>query len=356
MTTTHPIGVLTFHRCINQGSYWQARCLVDEIRARGREAVILDHRSARIQRAEWTCALRPTLPAPVPAPDRRRYRVKLQKFRDAIAALPLSPVFDLDDPVTMMPLDTVVVGSDEVWNLCHPWYGGAGVFFGIGLPARRLVSYAASFGNYDAGAGLDERWSEPLRAFDAIAVRDDNSRTLVAGALGREPEIVLDPCLQFRGALEEATGGPEGRFAAVYGHTFSGAFARQVRRWATARRLPLVSIGYRNDWADVQWLEASPREFAGAMRRATAVATNFFHGCVFALRNERPFVCEASPYRGNKVRGLVAQVGAQRHLVSAATPSQVWDRCLDDPVEPAILRTVDQLRDRSGRYLDAALA
>ena len=23
------IGVLTFHRCINYGSYWQARCLVE---------------------------------------------------------------------------------------------------------------------------------------------------------------------------------------------------------------------------------------------------------------------------------------------------------------------------------------
>ena len=29
------VGVLTFHRCINYGSYWQARCLVEAIAARG---------------------------------------------------------------------------------------------------------------------------------------------------------------------------------------------------------------------------------------------------------------------------------------------------------------------------------
>jgi hypothetical protein len=29
MNAHHTVGVLTFHRCVNNGSYWQARCLVD---------------------------------------------------------------------------------------------------------------------------------------------------------------------------------------------------------------------------------------------------------------------------------------------------------------------------------------
>jgi hypothetical protein len=51
------IGILTFHRCINYGSYWQARCLVEGLRARGHHAAILDHDSRRINIAEWKCAL-----------------------------------------------------------------------------------------------------------------------------------------------------------------------------------------------------------------------------------------------------------------------------------------------------------
>src|SRR5437867_7124074 len=47
------VGVLTFHHCINYGSYWQARCLVEGLRARGHDAVILDHRSRRADAAEW---------------------------------------------------------------------------------------------------------------------------------------------------------------------------------------------------------------------------------------------------------------------------------------------------------------
>jgi Polysaccharide pyruvyl transferase len=355
MTPAEAIGVLTFHRCINHGSYWQARCLVEGIRARERAAVILDHRCERADGAERACALEPTLPTPVPRGDRPRYHAKLRKFRRAIAGLPLSAAFDLHDPSRMPLLDTVVVGSDEVWNLRHPWYGGAAAFFGAGLRARRLVSYAASFGNYHAAGGLEQRWSDSLRAFVAIAVRDDNSRTIVAEALGEMPTMVLDPCLQFPTEADGPWEGPQEPFAAVYGHNFSDGFSREVRRWATARGLPLVSIGYRNDWADVQWLEAGPHDFAHAMARASAVATNFFHGCVFSLRNERPFVCETSPYRGTKVRGLVSLVGAGHRLLEAGTPPAVYDRCLREPVEPAITRRIDLLRERSARYLDAAL-
>ena len=43
------IGILTFHRCINYGAYWQARCLVEAIRERGHRVYLLDYRSLRAQ-------------------------------------------------------------------------------------------------------------------------------------------------------------------------------------------------------------------------------------------------------------------------------------------------------------------
>ena len=40
------------------------------------------------------------------------------------------------------------------------------------------------------------------------------------------------------------------------------------------------------------------------MAAAESVATNFFHGCIFALLNNKPFACVGSAYRSNKLRGL----------------------------------------------------
>jgi hypothetical protein len=351
------IGILTFHRCINYGSYWQARCLAEGLRARGHEAVILDHDSRRVNVAEWKCALQPTLPTPVPSSDRPRYREKIRRFFQAFESLPLSPRFPLDDPLAMPGFDLVIVGSDEVWNLSHPWYGGCRLFYGDGVRAPRLAAYAASFGNHDAPHGLAQDWSDRLKNFHRIAVRDDASRAIISSAIGIEPVVVLDPCLQF--PLPAATRLDEpapDSYIAVYGHGFSAAFAGAVRGWAKRKRLPLISIGYRNDWADRQWIDAGPHEFARFMAAADAVATNFFHGCVFALRNRKPFVCESSWYRGNKLHSLMAKVGGENHLLAGPAPALAYQTLLDAPLASAIVSRIERLRASSDRYLDQALA
>jgi hypothetical protein len=117
-----------------------------------------------------------------------------------------------------------------------------------------------------------------------------------------------------------------------------------------------VSLGYRNAWADTQWITADPHDFAQGIARAHAVATNFFHGCVFALRHAKPLVCEISPYRSVKVPDLMATVGGERHLVAADTPAATYDARLGEPVDPGILQRIDGLRRRSEAYLDDALA
>jgi hypothetical protein len=355
MTLPRKTGVLTFHRCINYGSYWQARCLVEGLQARGHDAVIVNHDSWRMNLAEWQCGLRPVLPTPVPIGDSMLYGVKMLKFFRAFAALPRSPRFALEHPAAMEHFDLVVVGSDEVWNFRHPWYGGCTLFFGTGVRARRLASYAASFGNYHAAEGLEHTWANRLREFAALSVRDANSRSLITTALGREPALVLDPCLQFVPQPEGRWRGPRQPFVAVYGHNFSAAFSREVQQWAASRGYLLVSLGYRNPWADRQWLTAGPHDFAHGIARAAAVVTNFFHGCVFALRYARPFVCELSPYRSTKVQDLLALVGGEKHLASADTPAAPYVAQLGEPLDPGMLQRIDGLRRTSAAYLAQAL-
>ncbi|WP_227624953.1 polysaccharide pyruvyl transferase family protein [Fimbriimonas ginsengisoli] len=348
------IGVLTFHRCINYGSYWQARCLVEGLRSRGHDAFLLDHVSSRINIAEWRCALRPTLPTPVSKSDSERYACKIRKFLAEFERLPLSAPFDIDHPERLAPMDAVVIGSDEVWNLQHPWYAGQAAFFGLGLPAERIVTYAASFGNYSCWEGIGSPWTDLLSRLDAIAVRDENSWWMLKNALGIEPETVLDPCLQFPPTSETAWSGPTKPFAVVYGHNFTPAFAHAGRRWADSRKLLLLSVGYRNDWADSQWIEAGPLEFAEAMRRCESVATNFFHGCVFALNNVKPFACEISPYRSIKVRGLMGLLGGEAHLVADGSSESVG-ALLSQPIADHLFERLQAVRDASDRYLSLSL-
>lgn len=350
------IGVLTFHRCINYGSYWQARCLVQGLRARGFDAVLLDHRSGQIALEEWRCGLRPVLPSRVPRRDYFYYGVKILKFHRAIASLPQSSPFPLEHPSHMEAFDLVIVGSDEVWNFRHPWYGHHPFFFGRGIRADRLVAHAASFGNYESSAGMAPQWASWLSGFEAISVRDQNSQHLIRAALGYAPDLVLDPCLQFPPGQAGNQHGRQRPYVVVYGHNFSAPFSRHVREWARVRRLRLVSIGYRNDWADQQWLTAGPNAFARAIAGASAVATNFFHGCVFALRYAIPFVCEGSDYRSTKLGDLMAAVGSHHRLVSGTALAGACDTLLGRPLEAGVLDRIATLRRRSDEYLERVLA
>ncbi len=328
---------------------------MEGLRGLGHEAEILDHDCAASRVGEHRLSLRPTLPTPVTREDAKRYGAKIRAFAEPLCHLPRSRPVSLDRIGDLEPYDAVVVGSDEVWNLRHPLFGGRVAFFGVGLPARRVVSYAASFGGYSCWEGLGAPWTELLGRFDAISVRDENSWWMLRHALGIEAPLVLDPCLQFPGAEPEAGTPLAGAYLLVYGHNFSEGFARRTRDWAHAKGLRVVSVGYRNDWADESWIEAGPLEFAAAVAGAACVATNFFHGAVFALRGRKPFACETSEYRAIKMRGLLEAVGGEAHLVTEATPEAAFGGLLCAPVAPGIFDRIEALRGESRRYLDEAL-
>ena len=350
------IGVLTFHRCINYGSYWQARCLVAGLRAMGHDAELLDHDAPEVRRAEWRCALQPGLPRRTPKADISRYATKTRGFLAAFERLPRSRRFPLDRPEEAPAYDLTLVGSDEVWNFRHPWYAARPLFFGDGTGSARRVSYAASFGAHDASAGLHPWWAGKLAGFSALAVRDENSRRLVRDSLGLDPEVVLDPCLQFSRVCRAEPDERWAGHAVIYGHSFADWFVRAVRRWADARGIRLLSLGYRNAWADAEWVDASPLDFARVMAGARAVITNFFHGCVFALVNARPFASLLTDYRSHKIGDLVHRLGAADRLIDETAPPPRLERALDRPPGAATRERIGVLRRRSEAYLDLALA
>jgi hypothetical protein len=349
------VGVLTFHRCINYGSYWQARCLVEGLRARGHDAVLLDHYDDTVARAEWRCAFQPSLPERSRLEDLPRYKEKGRKFLAAFDALPQSARFRLDRPETLEGYDAIVVGSDEVWNFRHPWYGGKPIFFGEALRAPRLVSYAASFGNHDAADGIAPEWAARLARFTAVSVRDENARRLVVEALGEEPAMVLDPCLQFPDVARAAPAETDRPYALVYGHVFPTWLQEQVTAWSQRSGVELVSLGYRNDWVDRHLIEAGPLEFARLMAGASAVVTNFFHGCVFALVGDKPFVTSPSEYRFNKVRDLTNALDAREHVVTSDSDAAAFDHLLGTPPAPKVAAAIAALREQSSAFLDRAL-
>jgi hypothetical protein len=317
--------------------------------------MLLDHDCRCIRLAEAKCALQPKLPERTPRSELPLYRAKARKFIDAIRSLPLSRRFSLHEPQAADDCDAIIVGSDEVWNFRHPWYGSKPIFFGDGLKAKRLISYGASFGNHSAWDGIHPEWASKLRRFSAISVRDENSWHLVRGGTDREAELVVDPCLLFPDPAKVEPE-PGEAYALVYGHGFPSWLASRARRWADRAGIRLVSVGYSNQFADEQRIAEGPIEFAQLVAGASAIITNFFHGCVFALLHGKPWAAAPSDYRSIKIPDLAAVLGSEHRVIDRETSEASFAALLDSPPLTRVENRVGELRERSKAYLDEALA
>src|SRR3954464_1163732 len=101
-----------------------------------------------------------------------------------------------------------------------------------------------------------------------------------------------------------------------------------------------------------QPLAAAPKVSARLVAGASAVVTNFFHGCVFALLNGKPWATVPSDYRSIKIPDLAAMLEAEHRLVDEHTSGQGFAELLETPILPQEAERVKDYRARSEAYLD----
>lgn len=374
------VGIMSMQRILNYGSSLQAyglRRLIEGVDPDA-EVRFVDYRPG------------PTLVAPEGRrPPRTRFGRSAAKIREygsidaswgdrlrfvnhkrAYAArnfphlgIALTPVHDL-------PLHVLVIGSDEVFNCVqsNTNVGYSRDLFGHGSSARRLVSYAASFGNTTLEKieqmGIADELRADLSRFDRLSVRDRNSAHIVQELTGTEPSINVDPVLAHDFMTAEARI-PTGR---LHDHPYLVVYAypgrltaeenSQLRRFADRRGLQVVAFGGPQSCAD-RFIDCSPFELLAWFRDAEAVVTDTFHGTIFAMINHRPFTTIVRKSSGHgygneeKISHLLATFGL---LHRAATSLDDLDDLMDVPLDIAQLHTViAREREKSISYLTAAV-
>jgi hypothetical protein len=198
-----------------------------------------------------------------------------------------------------LDVDLQVIGSDEVFNCVQSNVnvGYARDLFGHGTSARRVVSYAASFGNTTLAkieaAGIRDELAEDLSRFAAISVRDRNSQRVVEALTGQTPDIHLDPTLVHDfSTLPAPIVAParRGKYVIVYGYSgrLTPAENADVRRFADSIGARVLAFGGLQSSAD-EFVDCDPFTLLAYFREAAAVVTDTFHGTIFSIINEVPF-------------------------------------------------------------------
>ena len=269
-----------------------------------------------------------------------------------------------------LDLDVQVIGSDEVFNCVqsNTNVGYSRDLFGHASPARRLVSYAGSFGNTTLDkietAGIRKDLEQDFARFDSISVRDRNSATIVEQLTSRRPEVHVDPVLAYD-LMNVEPRIPLGRlhddpYIVVYGYSGRLDHGENEILRGYARRIgaAILCFGGVQECCD-RFVDCDPFELLAYFRDAEAVITDTFHGTIFSIINNRPFGAIIRPSVGHgygneeKLGFLLDTFGlASQRVTDMASIPEILANDID-------YREVGELlcreRERTAEYLRTAI-
>ena len=332
------IGIMSMQRIANYGSFLQAYALKQLIEEFGDCVEFVDYH----------------IGAPVideNADSKNKFVRKLKKGWEALQyKAPLShklsfirykqtfsqkymPLLGISDEMNYNPsLDCLIIGSDEVFNCIqkNSNVGYSPELFGKNNHAKKLITYAASFGN----TTLEklEKYKKAnevgalLKKFDAISVRDANSGTIVEQLTGKEPVYNLDPVLTYDymnccDKIPQVQTNEKYLILYAYAGRISNDEADWIAAYAKKKNLKVYAIGGIQKCAD-RFVDCSPFEVLAYFRNAEEVITDTFHGSIFSVITHRPFTTLIRKSVGNsygneeKLSDLLKRLGLTNRMTT----------------------------------------
>ena len=354
------VGIMSMQRIANYGSFLQAYALKQLIEKLGHTVEFVDYHVGPPIVRDHTDDSNKYIRKIKKGLETFQYKAPLThklsfiRYKQSFAKKYL-PVLGVTDAMNYNPpLDCMVIGSDEVFN-CIQKNSNVGYsleLFGKNNRAKRLISYAASFGNTTLGKleryGKRDEIGALLKNFDAISVRDANSGRIVEELTGKEPVYHLDPVLMYD-YMHECDKIPKlqptEKYLILYAYAgrISDEEADWIAKYAKAKKLKVYAIGGIQKCAD-RFIDCSPFEVLAYFRNAEEVITDTFHGSIFSVITHRRFTTLVRKSVGNKY-------GNEEKLADLLKRLGLEDRATMD------IRDVEEMNKRKIDYkpLDAFL-
>lgn len=361
------VGILSMQRVLNYGSLLQAYALKKSIERLGHECSFLDIEKG-IQLKCHTEGKNPekrsvkTLVQKLETEGikivnnylhHKRYR---SRFRTDF--LPLLGI--TEETITEKQFDIVVIGSDEVFNFVqHSDWGFSKQLFGHGISAKKVITYAASFGwttlNDVLQYGVASDLKQAIKNLSNISIRDENSYKIIKFLTNREPAIHLDPTFIYNFEPELPKTSHYSDYIALYsyrGRTDSKIEKKAIRKFAAANKKNIYSLGFYHAWCDKNLL-VDPFEFLNLFKNAAYVVTDTFHGTVFSIIFQKRFCTIVRKSNSEKISYLLKQFELQDRIASSV--AQI-DDILQTPINYSpVNRILDKKREESITYLQNEL-
>ncbi len=265
-----------------------------------------------------------------------------------------------------LSFSTVVCGSDMIWSPEFPQY--LDVYLLTWCKNARRVSYAPSFGSTDISVELMKKYEEALTDFYRISCREQSGAQLVDTIIGKKVPVVLDPTLLFDQS-QWLTWFPQRQkivppYILVY--CFGGISSSMRRQVEAISRRERMAIRYifsprisdtihESINGDISY---GPAEYVQLFANASFIVVNGYHGLIFSLIFEKPFVLlhrdkqEHWGVHEHRMSDLLKILSLEDRYINPDAKIQDTFLTLD---YKSVSDVIKKERDRSWEYLKEAL-
>ena len=332
------VGIMSMQRIANYGSFLQAYALKQLMEEVGCNVEFVDYHVGAPVITENADSKNKVVRKIEKGLETFQYRAPLAhklsfiRYKQSFAQKYM-PLLGITDEMNYNPtVDCLVIGSDEVFNCIqkNSNVGYSPELFGKNNHAKKLITYAASFGN--TTLIKLEKYKKAnevgalLKKFDAISVRDTNSGTIVEQLTGKEPVYNLDPVLTYDymnccDKIPRVQTNEKYLILYAYAGRISNDEADWIAAYAKKKNLKVYAIGGIQKCAD-RFVDCSPCEVLAYFRNAEEVITDTFHGSIFSVITHRPFATLIRKSVGNsygneeKLSDLLNRLGLTERMTT----------------------------------------
>ncbi len=187
--------------------------------------------------------------------------------------------------------DYFVTGSDQVWN---PIYiSNMDNYFLTFAEENKRVAYAASFSCPRLPEQHKEKYREWLKEMSKISVREEEGADIIRELISLKVPVLVDPTLllnkkQWLSIANKASNRPEEGYILTYFlGEISASTEQYIQNLAQEKKMQIIRLG---DISDKDTFMTGPREFVDYINNADILLTDSFHGVVFSILLETPFI------------------------------------------------------------------
>lgn len=336
--------VVTVFNSLNSGSFLQATSLYKAITGMGYDVSFLDTGARNLWKqasVEFVYMIK-----------NRNVKAAFDKFKqakklsDELKKYDVVKVEDLVDT----PESVYVLGSDEIWNVARKDMANFPIFWGIGLPLERCISYAPSINiAKEEHVRKYDFVKEALEHLFAVSVRDHYSYETLKKITDREITEVCDPTLLLKEdsyySLKSSQKLNNYILVYIYAKLFKDEDIQELRRFAKDKNKKLVAFGSNFSWCDVN-VNGAPWDFLSYIEGADYVCTGTFHGTLFSALFRKNFVVVGK--NSKKVNDLLDKFGLSDRKVDVTSMRQTFENNYD---KDKLTNTISLMRESGLKFL-----